>query len=292
MMLIAGTIPDKNLPLTTGEVSFSGGGLAVGERRIACTQGTGAMVSAALRTTQYLRLEPPHVLLAGDIGKGDGSREIYEYLIANVAGLKPEVLALHYWLPDIALTKRLCAALDKCDKRPFLIADAASMYSAKAAGLAAKFDIFTPDAAEAAFLADPSATHPAYVKFMAFNNTDKMPELIQTAYKNHNAAWYLLVKGSTDYIVRGGEILETVREPDVPAMEPIGGTGDTITGMVAAFIAAGLEPPEAMVIAAKANRVAGQMAAVNPAARIGRVIEQLPEVFKEHLCEWSGVCIK
>ncbi len=292
MMLIAGTIPDKNLPLTTGEVSFSGGGLAVGERRIACTQGTGAMVSAALRTTQYLRLEPPHVLLAGDIGKGDGSREIYEYLIANVAGLKPEVLALHYWLPDIALTKRLCAALDKCGKRPFLIADAASMYSAKAAGLAAKFDIFTPDAAEAAFLADPSATHPAYVKFMAFNNTDKMPELIQTAYKNHNAAWYLLVKGSTDYIVRGGEILETVREPDVPAMEPIGGTGDTITGMVAAFIAAGLEPPEAMVIAAKANRVAGQMAAVNPAARIGRVIEQLPEVFKEHLCEWSGVCIK
>ena len=97
--------------------------------------------------------------------------------------------------------------------------------------------------------------------------------------------------GSTEIIVgRDGEILETVTEPDVPFMEAIGGTGDTITGMTAAFVYAGLEPPEAAVIAARANRMAGKMAAVTPATKVGRVIAKLPEVFQKYLCEWSGVC--
>jgi len=290
MMLVAGVVPIPDMPLTYGSVSFDGADLLVAGRRVPCAQGTAAMVSAALATTGYLKTETPHALLAGDMGQGGGSREIYEYLIANVAKLAPEVLALHYCLPDMNLTRRLITAVEKCAKRPVLIADAASMYAAKAAGLAEAFDIFTPDAAETAFLADPAATHPAYVKFMMYNGVDKMPELIETAYRNRNAAAFMLVKGATDYIVKGGEILETVSEPDVPAMEPIGGTGDTIAGMVAAFTAAGLEPHEAMIIAAKANRTAGQMAAVTPASRVGYVIKQLPEVFKKHLCAWSGVC--
>jgi NAD(P)H-hydrate repair Nnr-like enzyme with NAD(P)H-hydrate dehydratase domain len=292
MMLIAGTVPIQDMPLTFSQASFSGDDLLVGGKRIPCTQGTGAMVSAALQTTTYLKLDAPHVLLAGDTGQGKGSRSIYEYLIENVAELAPEVLALHYCLPDMNLTRRLCAAVDKCAARPVLIADAASMYSAKAAGLAEAFDIFTPDVAEMAFLADPDATHPAYVKFMTYNNTDKMPELIQTAYQNKNTAKLMLVKGAVDYIVKDGEIIATVSEPDVPYMEPIGGTGDTITGMVAAFVYAGLEPREAAVIAAKANRTAGKTALVTPATRVGRVVAQLPEVFGKYLCEWSGVCIR
>ncbi len=292
MLIIAGTVPVKDMPLTVGETAFSGGDLTVAGQNVACTQGTGAMISAALQTLQYLKLEAPRAVLAGDIGKGDGSRAVYEYLIEHIAALAPEVLALHYWLPDIPLTGRLIAAVDKCAKRPVLMADAASMYSAKAAGLARAFEIFTPDAAEAAFLADPKAPHPAYVRFMAYNNADKMPEIIRRAHQIDNAAKFMLVKGSTDYIVQGGEILETVSEPDVPAMEPIGGTGDTVAGIAAAFMAAGLEPREALVIAAKANRTAGQMAQVTPASRVGKVIEQLPEVFKKYLCEWSGVCTK
>ena len=291
MMLVAGTVPIKDMPLTFGRISIDGDDIVVEGRRIPCTQGTGAMVNAALATTDYLKLDSPHVLLAGDIGDGRGSHQIYEYLIASVAGLAPEVLALHYWLPDMSQTRRLCHAIEKCKRKPTLIADAASMYSAKAAGLAPFFDVFTPDAAEAAFLADPDATHPAYVRFMLFNDMERVLGLIGAAYQNKNAAKLMLVKGVVDYIVRDGEIVATVNEPDVPVMEAIGGTGDTITGMVAALIYAGLEPHEAAIIAARANRMAGKMAAVTPATRVKKVIGHLPNVFTKYLCEWSGVCI-
>jgi hypothetical protein len=290
MMLIAGTVPDGDFPLTFGQVKADGEYLEVAERRISCTQGTGAMIGAALATTDYLGFEPPHVLLAGDTGQGRGSREIYEYLIEYVRGMSPQVLALHYWLPDMNLTRRLCAALEKCTQKPVLIADAASMYSAKAAGLAPFFDIFTPDTAETAFLADPAATHPAYVRFMMYNSVERMPELISTAYENNNAAKLMLVKGATDYIVSSAGIVYAVSSPNVPEMEAIGGTGDTITGMVSAFVYAGLEPHEAAILAARTNRVAGKMAKVNPATRVERVISFFPAVFKEYLCEWSGVC--
>lgn len=292
MMLIAGTVPDGDLPMTFGQVKAVGGYLEVADKRIFCTQGTGAMVSAALVTTEYLGFEPPHVLLAGDVGQGRGSREIYEYLIEHIEELEPQVLALHYWLPDINLTRRLCAAIEKCARKPVLIADAASMYSAKAAGLAPFFDIFTPDAAETAFLADPAATHPAYVRFMMYNSIDRMPELIKTAYDNGNAAKMMLVKGATDYIAGSAGIIDTVSGPNVPSMEAIGGTGDTITGMVSAFVYAGLQPREAAILAAQSNRVAGKMAEVNPATRVARVISFFPAVFKEYLCGWSGVCAR
>jgi NAD(P)H-hydrate repair Nnr-like enzyme with NAD(P)H-hydrate dehydratase domain len=73
-------------------------------------------------------------------------------------------------------------------------------------------------------------------------------------------------------------------------MEAIGGTGDTITGLVAAFVYAGLEPHEAAIIAARANRTAGRMAEANPATRVSQVIAHFPDVFRKYLCEWSGVC--
>ncbi|MBN2319801.1 MAG: sugar kinase, partial [Acidobacteria bacterium] len=226
------------------------------------------------------------------IGQGKGSRELYEYLIENIADIGPDVLALHYWLPDMPLTRRLCDAVDACADRPILIADAASMYSAKAAGLARKFDVFTPDASELAFLADPAATHPAYIKKHLFNiEGNRTGELIQMAYQNESAAKLLLVKGSVDYVVEDGKILDTIAEPDVPAMEAIGGTGDTITGLIAAFVDAGLQPPPSAMLAARANRAAGQLARATPATKISRIIERFPDVFKANLCKWTGVCI-
>lgn len=290
MMLIAGTVPIKDMPLTFGTVRAEGDYLIVDGQRIPCTQGTGAMVSAAMATTDYLKLEVPQVLMAGDVGEGKGSREIYDYLIKNVVELAPEVLALHYWMPDIARTRQLCAATENCTRRPVMIADAGSMYSAKAAGLATAFDIFTPDAAEAAFLADLDATHPAYIRFMVNIDGANIPELMETAYENKNAARLLLVKGAIDYIVSNGEIMATVTEPDVPAMEAVGGTGDAITGLVSAFVYAGLEPHEAAIIAARTNRMAGRFAETTPATRVGQVIARFHEVFKKYLCEWSGVC--
>ncbi len=290
MMLIAGTVPIEDMPLTMGRLSAEDGSLIVDGQRISCTQGTGAMLSAALATTDYLKLEAPQALIAGDIGEGKGSREIYDYLTKNVAELAPQVLALHYWLPNMAQTRQLCAAIEKCARRPVMIADAASMYSAKAAGLAPAFDIFTPDAAELAFLADPDATHPAYIRFMVNDNVKQIPELIKRAYQYQNAASLLLVKGAIDCVVSKGKIEAEITEPDVPAMEAIGGTGDTITGMISAFVYAGLEPREAAIIAARANRMAGKFAKATPATKVGQVIARFPAVFKEYLCRWSGVC--
>lgn len=50
--------------------------------------------------------------------------------------------------------------------------------------------------------------------------------------------------------------MATITKPDVPALEAIGGTGDTITGLVAAFTYAELEPHQAAIIADRANRMA------------------------------------
>jgi len=172
-----------------------------------------------------------------------------------------------------------------------MIADAGSMYAAKAAGLATEFDIFTPDATEMAFLADPNATHPAYISRHLFDtDITQTPKLVEDAYQNNSAAKLLLVKGSTDYMVHEGDILDTISEPNVPALEAIGGTGDTVTGLVAAFSYAGLELHKAAIIAAKANRMAGKLAKATPATGVGHIISQFPAVFKEYLCQWSGVC--
>lgn len=290
-MLIAGTVPLKDLPLIHGKPKFEGVSLVLDSYRIPCTQGTGAMISAALVTTEYLKTDLPEVLIAGDIGTGKGSRSIYEYLIEKVPELSPGVLALHYCLPDMALTRRLCESIERCSQKLVMLADAGSMYAAKAAGLASRFDIFTPDATEMAFLADPDATHPAYISEHLFDtDITRTPELVVTAYRQKNAARLLLVKGAIDYVVREEEILDTIAEPDIPALEAIGGTGDTITGLVSAFVSAGLELHEAAIIAARANRMAGEFAQATPATRVWQVIDQLPAVFKEYLCGWSKVC--
>jgi len=165
-----------------------------------------------------------------------------------------------------------------------MIADAASMYSAKAAGLASEFDVFTPDATEMAFLADPEVTHPAYINRHLFDtDITRTPRLAEAAYHDNSAARLLLVKSAIDYIINDGNIVATIAEPDIPALEAIGGTGDTITGLVAAFAYAGLEPAQAAIIAARVNRSAGQLAKVTPATKVRQVIARYPDVFREYL---------
>ncbi len=291
-MLVCGTVPIKNFPLTLGEVKTEEDSLIINDLKIPCTQGTAALISAALATTEHLNITPPQALLVGDSGEGKGSRLLYEYLIKNVPELSPAVLVLHYCLPVMGLMRRLYESIEKCTQKPTMIADASSMYAAKAAGLAARFDIFTPDSCEMAFLADPDATHPAYISRHLFNaDITRAPELVADAYHNNNAARLLLIKGAVDYVVENGKILDTITEPDMPGLEAIGGTGDTITGMVSALVYAELELHEAAIIAARANRMAGKYAQATPATRIPQIISQLPAVFEKHLCEWSGVCI-
>ena len=209
--MIAGTIPVKDFPLTLGEVRREEDSLVIDSRLVACTQGTATMISAALAVTHYLKLRPPNVLVAGDIGDGKGTREIYRYLIKKVCGLSPRVLALHYCLPIVSLMEDLCRVIEGCRKRPFMIADAGAMYAATVAGLAKSFDIFTPDAGELAFLADPDANHPAYSRPDFFNTENsEAPSLVTAAYQHDSAAKLLFVKGATDLVAVGGEILATI----------------------------------------------------------------------------------
>ncbi|MCG0278440.1 MAG: sugar kinase [Thermanaeromonas sp.] len=282
MILIAGTVPAENLDLIQGKVEKIGNSLKVQDYTFPCGQGTGAMISSCLEVTKALGLEPPYALLAGDIGRGQGTRRIYQYLIEQVTNLKPRILALHYCLPIVRLMQKLCEALKECSYRPLLIADAGAMYAAKAAGVAPQFDIFTPDPSEMAFLADPEAVHPAYVSRYLFEAlVHQVPELIKRAYAHGGAAKILLVKGAIDYIATEGRVVARIEEPCMPELECIGGTGDTITGMVAALTGAGYDPLKAVIVSAQVNRLAGRLSCATPATRVDKLIEYIPVALRE-----------
>ena len=287
MMLLFGTVPNPEMPLTFGPVERVDDQLIADGRRFSRTQGTGAMISAALAVTTHLGLQPPHVLVAGDIGSGKGTRDIFQYLIRNVPQLSPDVLTLHYCLPIMGLVRELCEAIRRMPRKPICIADAGGMYAAKGAGLAQDFDIFTPDSSEIAFLADPEATHPAYISHHLFAaDATAIPDQIRAAFKLGSAARLLLVKGKKDYVAAGGQILAIIDEPNIPMLEPIGGTGDTITGLVSALVYAGLDPKEAAIVACLTNRMAGQLAQPTPATPVREIVDTFPAVLGQYYDQW------
>jgi NAD(P)H-hydrate repair Nnr-like enzyme with NAD(P)H-hydrate dehydratase domain len=51
-----------------------------------------------------------------------------------------------------------------------------------------------------------------------------------------------------------------------------------------------MEPHEAAIVAARANRMAGKLANATPATKVRQIINQFPDVFKQYLCQWSEVC--
>ncbi len=284
MLLVCGTIPQENAELIKGEAVFEQERLLINGLEIPCTQGTAALISAACVTAKHLKSAPPQVLLAGDTGKGKGSHLLYDYLISHLSELNPDVLLMHYILPVMGQMKKVVAAAAKCKKKPVLMADASSMYAAKGAGLAPEFDIFTPDICELAFLADPDAVHPAYIKHHLFTADGTQAEaFIGAAYRQKGAAKLLIAKGSTDYVVEKGKIAYTVSEPDIPALEAIGGTGDTISGMTGAMVDTGMAFIDAAVAALKANRKAGELVNATPATRISQIIAAIPDALKNIL---------
>lgn len=281
MLLIVGTVPDENIPLVYGEAYIEQDKIAVNKVKIPISQGSSAMIGAAIKTLEHYKQPPPNVLIAGDIGSGCGSKLIYHYLVDKLPELSPDILALHYILPIMGLMKKVLESVEKCNKKPILIADAGSMYAATAGKMAEEFDLFTPDLGELSFLADEKATHPAYINKHLFNpDITEIPKLIEMAYQNDNAAKLLLVKGSTDFIVLRGKILNTIAKPNIPALEAVGGTGDTLTGLVSAFTYAGFDLRNGAVIAARANRMTGEYTRVTPATKISEIINQFPSVFK------------
>ena len=283
MLAIVGTVPDQDFPLVTGEVLIEDNGISIRGKRISVNRGTSALLAAAAKTGEALKQPAPFGYLVGDIGLGDGSRRLYEYLTRHLEKCDFNTIAFHYLQPDVDWHNRVLFAVEEMSQRPILIADAGFMYAAKMSGQAAAYDLFTPDIGELAFLADEKAPHPFYTRGFILHDENRNPDLIARAYTHENAARCLLVKGQPDYVADRRGILEMIDSPSEESMEAIGGTGDTLTGIVATMIASGIEIKEAAVIAARANRLAGSFAKPTPATQVMEIIQHIPGALLEIL---------
>ncbi len=293
MFAVAGTVPVQDFPLVTGKVFLEDDSICILERRIPVNRGTPALLAAAIKTCEVLDQDAPFGYLIGDIGLGDGSRMLYEYLIkvfqqsGSISKQEADFQAItfHYLQPDVDWHNKVLFAIEEMAKQPILIADAGFMYAAKMSGKAKKYDLFTPDIGELAFLADEKAPHPFYTRGFILHEKDRIPELIERAYKYKNAASCLLVKGKQDYVADQQGILATIDSPMEEAMEAMGGTGDTLTGIATALIGTGMKIMKAATIAARVNRLAGYYAKPTPATQVMEIIEHIPKALVKVLGE-------
>jgi ADP-dependent NAD(P)H-hydrate dehydratase / NAD(P)H-hydrate epimerase len=287
MLLLVGTIPMENMPMTFGKVHYQPDKLTIGDYTLEgqyVTLGTAAMISAASATCQAAGCEEPFAAVVGDTGMGEGTIKLLKYLTDEIAKMAPSVVTLHYILPTRDPFINFINACHKMEKRPFLIADAGALLNAKAVKLAPKFDLFTPDPGELSFLADPDAAHPAYVQHFIFDvDQTEVPKLSQEAFAHGDAPKYMIVKSPVDHVIVDGKVVAVIKEPNIPALEPIGGTGDTITGEVSALISSGMDVVEAAIAACKINRTAGELTRPTPATTIAQFIPQIPEAVKKVL---------
>jgi ADP-dependent NAD(P)H-hydrate dehydratase / NAD(P)H-hydrate epimerase len=281
MLAIVGTVPDLSVPVLMEEAKIEFQQIVVGEIRLPINRGTPALLGAAIQACQVLGIDLPIACLAGDIGLGEGSRQLYRFLTVEIGSKNFDVIVFHYLQPDVDWHNRVIFSIEEMAKKPVLIADAGFMYAAKMSGGAESYDLFTPDIGELAFLADEEAPHPFYTRGFIIHKEHEVDKLISRAYQFENAAKYLLVKGKQDYIANKSGILKTVGYPKAEAMEAIGGTGDTLTGIVAALVDFGMNLDEASEKASKINRMAGIYANPTPATQIGEIIEQIPKAIKK-----------
>ena len=282
MLAVVGTVPTKGLPLISGEVTLDDDSIIIEGIKVPVNRGTPALIGASIKTARTKGDDKVFAFLVGDIGLGDGSRKLYKHLSENLSSYDFDVITFHYLQPDSDWHNRVLFAVDRMKKRPFLIADAGFMYAAKMSGQAPEYDLFTPDAGELAFLADEEAPHPFYTRGFILHEDNNAPDLITRAYHHDNAAKHLLVKGKKDYVADSKGITGHVENPSEEAMEAIGGTGDTLTGIVSSLIASGMEVVEASILAATVNRLAGHYTKPDPSTQIIEIIRNIsPELFEK-----------
>lgn len=285
MLAVVGTIPDPDFPLTVGKVDIIENRLCIDGKHVQVNRGTPALLGAMVNTLKVLGQKDIIGFIAGDIGLGEGSLDLYQYLVENRSQIDFHAIVFHYLQPDVDWHNRILFMLNDLGKKPVLIADAGFMYAAKMSGQAQSYDLFTPDVGELSFLADEIAPHPFYTRGFILHDDNKVPDLISRAYLHGNAAKTLLVKGSTDYIADKNGVIFSVNKPIVEAMEAMGGTGDTITGIVTALAGTGIQISKAAEIAAKVNRIAGFNAKPTPATQVGEIIRHIPLALEKVLKE-------
>jgi hypothetical protein len=283
MLAVVGTVPEHDFPLLAGKVTLENGHISIQGRRVAVNRGTPALLAAAVKTGKTLGQEEPFGYLVGDIGRGDGSKKLYQYLVEHLKLTDFHTIAFHYLQPIVEWHNRVLTVIEEMAPKPVLIADAGAMYMAKMSGRSDAYDLFTPDIGELAYLADEIAPHPFYTRGFILHEENRVPDLIARAYAHGNASRYLLVKGSKDYIVDREGALDIVDNPVEESMEAIGGTGDTLTGIVAALIVSGMNVRDAAIVAARTNRLAGSYAHPTPATQVMEIIQYIPEALKVYM---------
>ncbi len=287
--LIAGTVPDENFPLVQGKGEVKDGLLYVADRSIRIARGTPALAAFVCQAALEMNVQSPEVLLTGDTGKGEGSRKLYAHLVQNMNSLEFRGFTFHYLLPDVYWHNQVLWAIQKKLDKPCLVADAGFMYVAKMSGFAEDYDLFTPDIGEMCFLADETAPHPFYTRGFLLEDETRVDEYIDRAYAEKSAARHLMVKGSSDYVVQDGRILSTVSRPCWEAMEAIGGTGDSLTGIITALLMAGQNIPDACVTAALVNRYLGVLGRPSPANSIADLLPYLGQAMQEAMTEVQNI---
>lgn len=278
--MILGTAPYEDFPLVESACRLQNGALIIDGHKIGVARGTPALLATACLAAEVMGIEGPQTLLVGDIGDGKGSAKLYLRLLDKIADDLPEVLVFHYLQPDLNYSLKISMGLEELPRKPLLVADAGYMYVAKMSGLANVYDLFTPDIGELAFLADEKAPHPFYTRGFLLQDEAEAPELVKKAYKHQNAARYLLVKGRKDLVADETGIIDEISEPCVENMEPVGGTGDSLTGLVSSLIASGFTIDKAASVAARANRYMGFLANPTPAFSIAECLKFLPEALE------------
>jgi len=288
MIGIVGTVPDLELPLIHGTVRLVDNHIEIQGRRIAVNRCTPALIGAALKASECVLCPEIYAFLVGDIGRGDGSRKLYDFLVRYLHEFDFKVLTFHYLQPDVDWHNKVLFAVQAMQKRPILIADAGFMYAAKMSGQSESYDFFTPDAGELAFLADELAPHPFYTRGFILHPNVNVLDLIKQAYQHQNAARHLLVKGRSDYIVHEAQVVEKVDYPSVDTMEAIGGTGDTMAGVLSVLCGADFKLTDAAVLAARANRWTGYYADPSPATQVTELINKIPQALVKVLNAYNG----
>lgn len=279
MIVLIGTVPYKT-GVYTGNARIENDCLNIEEVRFPIERGTAAMAAACAQICHFYGLPMPLCIFGGDISDGKGTDLMFQEVNNNIEKYAPDMITLHYLFPKIAYGASFVSKVNSLIKRPQLIADAGGMYLIKTINQSHLFDVFTPDEGELLFLADEFAAHPLYVRSDLLKKVTDIDSLVKTAYQHKNAAGTLIIKGAVDYIYKDGVRTKECHGPNIPAMEAIGGTGDTITGMLSGLRYRGDENAdyEALVM----NRLIGKRINCTPATQISEFIRAIPPVLEEY----------
>lgn len=279
MIVLIGTIPYKT-GVYIGEAKIENHLLNVGGARFPIERGTAAMAASCLQVCIFYGLPMPLCVFGGDISDGKGTDMMFQEVNANIDRFDPDVITLHYMFPKIAYGEPFVNKVSSLLKKPQIIADAGGMYLMKTISRSQLCDVFTPDEGELLFLADEFAAHPLYVRSDLLRQVRNTDALVESAYWHKNAARTLVVKGAVDRVYKDGRMVKQCREPNIPAMEAIGGTGDTITGMLSGLRYRKDDDSEykALIV----NRLIGKKLNCTAATQIGEFIAAIPAVLEEY----------